>query len=296
GWPGDWVVLDRDDAPPLDEVSATAGGRLHWVPVGHRGLRSRMSAVAAWIERAQPTLMVVDVSVEVTLLARLCGVPVVVCAMLGDRDDPAHRLGRDVARALIAPWPGAPHRPGADGVPVEHVGAFSRFDGRVRAERARSGSVLVLWGSGGSDLDEAQLAAARAATPGWRWVYRIPGPSTSTGDEDASAGDDDVWDALEDAEVVVVHGGHNAVAEVAAARRPAVVVAQQRPFDEQLRRVELLRKEGIVALDGWPAATGWPDLLERARRVGGGPWARWSPGDGARRAARLLDGFAGERR
>ncbi|MGI4896412.1 MAG: hypothetical protein ACRYF3_14995, partial [Janthinobacterium lividum] len=43
GWPGDWVVLDRDDAPPLDEVSATAGGRLHWVPVGHRGLRSRMS-------------------------------------------------------------------------------------------------------------------------------------------------------------------------------------------------------------------------------------------------------------
>jgi hypothetical protein len=76
---------------------------------------------------------------------------------------------------------------------------------------------------------------------------------------------------------------------VAAARRPAVVVAQDRPFREQQRRAELLRSEGLVALDRWPPAADWPALLERARAAGAGPWHRWAPGDGAQRAAAFLD-------
>ena len=115
--------------------------------------------------------------------------------------------------------------------------------------------MLVLFGSGGRDVSDADFRAARAATPGWTWTYRVPGSA-----EDA---DGDVWTALHRAEVVVVHGGHNAVAEVAAARRPAVVVAQDRPFAEQRRRAELLRAEGLVALDRWPAAPEWPGLLDR---------------------------------
>lgn len=169
-----------------------------------------------------------------------------------------------------------------------HVGAFSRFDGREATGTPRPGSVLVLFGSGGRDVTDADFRAARAATPEWTWEYRVPGSA-----EDA-AGDEDVWTSLQRAEVVVVHGGHNAVAEVAAARRPAVVVAQDRPFREQQRRAELLRAEGLVALDRWPAAADWPALLERARAAGAGPWHRWAPGDGARRAAAFLDAAAEE--
>ncbi|ABS05901.1 glycosyltransferase [Kineococcus radiotolerans] len=285
-WTGGWVELAPDDTPPVDRASAEAGGRLHWVPLHHAGLRARSAAIAGWIEAARPRLLVADVSVEVTLLARLCGVPVVVAAMLGDRHDAPHRLGRDVAQALLAPWP-APA--GSAPSKVVHVGAFSRFDGRpTRPDRVRPGSVLVLWGSGGRDVGEEAFRAARDATPGWTWEYLVPGSPLSTGG--------DVWDALQRAEVVVVHGGHNAVAEVAAARRPAVVVAQERPFDEQRRRADLLRAEGLVALDAWPAAADWPGLLERARAVGAGPWARWAPGDGAQRAARFLDDLAREQR
>ncbi|PRY11728.1 hypothetical protein [Kineococcus rhizosphaerae] len=291
GFTGGWVQLDRDDDGDVDRASATAGGALHWVPLHHRGLGRRHAVVAGWIAQARPQLVVTDVSVEVTVLARLCGAPVVVAAMLGDRDDAPHRLGRDLATALLAPWPQpapqpAPQTPAPSGrTPVVHVGAFSRFDGRPAPTGAtRPGTVLVLWGSGGRDVSDDELLAAREATPGWTWRFRVPGSRlTSPQDEQ------DVWDALLEAEVVVVHGGHNAVAEVAAARRAAVVVAQDRPFAEQRRRVDLLRAEGLVALDGWPAADRWPGLLARARAVGAGPWRRWAPGDGAQRAARFLD-------
>jgi len=292
---GEWIRLERDDDDPVDRTSATADGALHWVPLHHSGLQDRSAAIAAWIARARPSLFVTDVSVEVTVLARLCGVPVVVFAMLGDRDDPAHRLGRSLARALVAPWPAPRDRPDDEprtgaGAPVVHVGAFSRFDGRpTSAGASRRGTVLVLFGSGGRDVSDADFRAARAATPGWTWEYLVPGSA-----EDG-AGGDDVWTSLQRAEVVVVHGGHNAVAEVAAARRPAVVIAQDRPFGEQRRRAELLRAEGLVALDRWPAAADWPGLLDRARATGAGPWQRWAPGDGARRAAAFLDDAAGRR-
>lgn len=294
GFAGEWIALPRDDDDPVDRASATAGDALHWAPLHHPGLQDRHAAIAAWIARARPSLFVTDVSVEVTALARLCGVPVVVFAMLGDRDDPAHRLGRSLATSLIAPWPAARDRPDGGarsgaGAPVLHVGAFSRFDGRLpAAEGPRRGTVLVLFGSGGRDVGDTDFRAARAATPGWTWEYRVPGSA-----EDR-AGGEDVWTSLQRAEVVVVHGGHNAVAEVAAARRPAVVIAQDRPFGEQRRRAELLRAEGLVALDRWPAAADWPGLLDRARATGAGPWERWAPGDGAQRAAALLDHAAGE--
>jgi len=279
-WEGEWIELPRDDTEPVDRGAADAGGRLHWVPEHHDGLLERSAVIVDWLRRARPRFLVSDVSVEVTLLARLSGTPVVVAAMLGDRDDPAHQLGRDVARALLAPWPAPLETPTGKTV---HVGAFSRFDGfRTTVTQVRRNSVLVLWGSGGRDVGDAEFRAARDATPGWDWNFLVP-------DSELSAGEQDVWVALQRADVVVVHGGHNAVAEVAAARRPAVVVAQERPFAEQRRRAELLRAEGLVALDSWPEPGQWPELLERARETGPGPWKRWAPGDGAQRAARFLD-------
>jgi hypothetical protein len=104
GWTGPWGDLP-DDAGIGPEVDVTAHGRLHYVPLGSRGLSRRMAMIAAWIEAARPEALVVDVSVEVALLARLHGLPVVVVAQPGHREDAAHRLGYDVASSIVAPWP-----------------------------------------------------------------------------------------------------------------------------------------------------------------------------------------------
>ncbi len=61
--------------------------------------------------------------------------------------------------------------------------------------------------------------------------------------------------AVQRPSVIVAHCGQNAVAEIAAARRPAILVPQHRPFDEQQAMAEALRHGGLPVdvLDAWPA-------------------------------------------
>jgi predicted glycosyltransferase len=275
----DWVRLPRDDGdPPADDP--TAHGRLHWVPAHHPGLRRRMAAIAGWIERSAPSLVVVDVSVEVMLLCRLLGVPVVAVAMPGSRRDPAHRLGYDVADALLACWPREvlePPWPSEWTAKTRFVGALSRYDARIGDERRPTGrSVVVLLGAGGHDVTDAQLAAARRATPGWEW--------TVLGGADGWC--PDPWPLLRDAEVVVTHAGQNALAEVAAARAPAIVIPQRRPHGEQEATATAVARAGLATLRRrWPEPAAWPALLSDAARAGGRGWRLWCPGDAAATAA-----------
>lgn len=294
GWPGAWVALPRDDATRAPH-DVDAHGRLHWVPEHDDGLRSRTAAVSAWIGRHRPTLMMVDVSVEVTLLARLHGIPVVSMVLPGERGDAAHQLGHDVARRLVAAWPDSA-RGLVRGVHEEdprlvRVGALSRHDHLIDSPApARTGAphVVVLMGSGGTDLSARDLAAARGSTPDWRWTVLDARLGTWSADP---------WSALRDADVVVTHAGQNALAEVAAARVPAVVVPQLRPHREQETMARALAADGrwpVIVQEAFVEGD-WPALLERARRMPGQRWQTWNDGQGAQRLAALLDAEAGVR-
>ena len=311
-WPGEWVQLPPDLAE--HPVDPTANGVLHWAPLGHEGYRERMGLMAERL-RSDVDLMVTDTSAEVTLLARLMGVPTVVMAMRGDRTDRTHRAAYDAATALIAPWSretAETYWPEEWTRKTTFTGAISRFDVPVRvpdvpgerasdahvsgvsasgegsATRGTSGSaggdvgdktVLVVWGRGGTAVGDAEIAAARAATPGWTWTVRSP--------ENPSP---DLWRELHEADVVVSHGGNNAVAELSAAHARAVVVAQPRPHDEQAATAAALERAGIcVGLQHWPDAAAWPRLLARAQELGGSRWDAWRHGDGANRAACALE-------
>ncbi|MCQ0025592.1 glycosyl transferase [Streptomyces somaliensis DSM 40738] len=299
-WDGEWIRLPSDTSAAgagtdIAAADPTAHGRLHWVPRHHAGLRSRMAAVADWIERTAPALLVSDVSVEVAVLARLMGVPVVVCAMRGDRSDAAHGLAYDLADALLAPWPAAlpePDWPQEWRAKTEHTGAFSRHDGRPRPDAgsrpggsAAGRDVLLMLGAGGSEVTATDLRTSTEATPGWNWTV-LGGPGGWT---------DDPWPLLCRADVVVTHAGQNAVAECAAARVPTVVVPQSRPHGEQHATARALAAGGLAAVrDRWPEPGDWPGLLDEAVRTGGQRWGLWAPGDGAERAARLLDRLASQ--
>ncbi|WP_204327890.1 hypothetical protein, partial [Proteus mirabilis] len=63
---------------------------LHYAPLNHPGLRARTARIAAWAARTNPALLVVDVSVEVALFARLLSLPTLVVRLAGRRDDPPH--------------------------------------------------------------------------------------------------------------------------------------------------------------------------------------------------------------
>lgn len=275
-----WVELPRDD----DEgrTAATPGSRLHFAPVDSRGHRERLARVAAWVARERPRLAVVDVSVELTVWLRTQGVPTAAFAMPGDRDDAPHELAYDLADRVIAPWPGDLMEPAylarrAD--KVAYVGGISRYaDRRPGVRRTDSRDVLLLGGAGGSGLTSADLAAARAATPGWHW--RVAGP--------LGTWHDDVWPLLTTCDVAVIAAGQNSVADAAAAHCRTIVIPEDRPFGEQRATAEALAAGGLaVVRDTWPTASGWPAVLAEAAALEP-RWERWHVEGAADRAATAL--------
>jgi glycosyl transferase family 28 len=283
GHVGEWVRLDRDDRGGGEP---SAGGRLHWAPLRQDGLRRRMHQVSGWLERARPRLVVADVSVEIALLARLHGVPVASVLVPGRRDDAAHRLGFDVSDRLVAAWPSAATAallPGLDHdvlARVRAVGGLSRFPvAPRRARRPGPPRALVMGGAGDEGWDADLLRHAVRSAQDWEWlVCGPPGPWCA-----------DPYRLVRDADVVVTHAGQNALAEVAAARRPAVVVPRLRPHDEQHVAAAALRDGGwpVVVEPDFPSG-GWRDRLHRVSALDGAGWGSWCDGGAARRFAHVL--------
>ncbi|WP_082771984.1 glycosyltransferase [Actinoplanes sp. TFC3] len=271
-----WVRLDPDNdrppgAPDPAGMDPTAGGLLHWAPLGHAGHARRFAAIAGALGDRRFDRFVVDVSVEVALLVRLLGVPTVVVTQPGDRSDTSHKLAYASASRVLAPWPTGVH-PSPAAHRIVEVGGISRFDGRTRSLPCEPGTVLVL----GGGVAEHDLAAAASATPGSRWQHA--GASATTWVEDP-------WEALQRAEVIVSAAGQNSVADLAAAGARAVVVPQPRPFDEQATTGRILADRDLaVVAPAWPDPESWPALLDRARALQP-DWTQWNVTGAARRAA-----------
>jgi hypothetical protein len=306
---------------PLD-VPATAAERgradavrlptvLHHAPIGARGLRQRVAAMATFVAEVDPAAVVVDVSVEMTLLLRLAGVAPVVVRQHGDRSDPPHRAAYDAAAALLAPWPAWFESEDVDRELRDrtwYVGAFSHvakepIDRDTACARAgldpQQRNVVVLGGAGGSEVTVADVGAAAHATPGWRWTLAGAPAATSASDVDGyldvRGWVDDPWPLLRAADVVVSHAGHNAVSDAAAACARLIVVPADRPHDEQRAKARRLAEVGAATVvPDWPPADRWPGLLERAADSDPDVLRRLVDGHGAARAATALDGLVEE--
>lgn len=297
GWAGPWVQLPPDDAGDAPR-HATAGGTLHWAPVGDPHVRDRATTLSAWLGASAPDLVVVDVSVEVATLVRLHGVPVVSVVLPGDRTDDAHLLGLRLSTEVVACWPPSATTTGPGMLPglpadvagrVRAVGAVSRIPvdddsrtaagpGSGRPRRPGRPRVVVLQGRGGGALTGRTGDALAALAPGWDWTEVGGGRWV----EDPTA-------ALRDADVVVTNAGQNSLAEIAACRVPAVVVPADRPHDEQATTAR------VLDASAWPALVvralpedDWSGLLERARLLDGSAWETWCDGGAAARFADVV--------
>ncbi len=292
-WTGPWIQLPLDnEAGSYDGADVTADGLLHWAPLGDAGLRGRMAAVSGWIDQHSPAAVVVDQSVEVCLLSRLHGVPVVALTAPGRRTDVPHQLGFGAASALVGPWPrGWTDRllPDLAAVHADRfvaIGAVSRFPVRpARGQTRRRSSrlrphVVLLAGTGGDGFTPDMVGRAQEQTPGWDWS--VLSHTLGTWRADPAA-------VLAGADVVVLHPGQNSLAEVAALRVPAVVVPAPRPFQEQ-------HVTAAALAQGWPAVVvdpvpdiGWREVLHEARVLDGEGWADWCDGDAPERLAEIVE-------
>jgi hypothetical protein len=287
------VKLPRDDAAQQVR-EPTAHGALHWAPHHDPGYSARMTEIARWAGQAQPEAVVVDVSVEVATFVRLLGVPVIVMALPGKRVDAPHLLVHRIADHIVAAWPRALCVPSwlrqyED--KTTYAGGISRFEDRSRAmagERTPAAvspnemRVLVLGGA--DDAFGVTLEDCAATYPGFAW--------TALGGR-SGAWKDDPWPEICGADVVVTHAGQGSIADVAAAQRPAVVIPEPRPFDEQKATAKVLRRHrlAVVAKDQ-PDERAWPALLAHAHASDPRRWCRWQVDGAAERAAAAVESTA----
>ena len=273
---------DRD--PSLDLLDDAV---LHYAPVDLPGLQQRMALMASWFAAARPSLFVVDLSVEVALFARLCGVRTALVRLHGHRDDPAHLAAFRLAHRLLAPFPATledAHTPAWVREKTTYLGAFSRYDDRTetrQAARAQLGIprsarvVTIINGTGGGAQVPAKWQAIAAAAP--TWTFRLVGVVEDTGSGPQNLTTvgfvTDTFLQLKAADVVVGSGGTNTMMEIGAARVPYLSMPEPRPFDEQLCKMRALAARGLThILDPDLPVTEWPSLLERMRVMDTSGW------------------------
>ncbi|MDH6635066.1 UNVERIFIED_ORG: hypothetical protein M2438_000241 [Methylobacterium sp. SuP10 SLI 274] len=183
GAPGPVLDLPDDRLDRSFDGQDGAGQRpecFHYVPLNHPGIRARMGRIAAWAAENDPALIVVDVSAEVALLARLLSVPSLVVRLSGTRTDLPHLEAFRAASRLLAPFPEA--LDGGD-VPawVREKTVYGGFLGGASAGAVseEDGRIVVVFGRGGEGGRLERLVQAADAVPDRAW--HVLGPVIGAG-------------------------------------------------------------------------------------------------------------------
>ena len=275
----------------------------HGFLVNHGDNAAFASAMVAFLSDWKPDLLVCDVGLEASILARMCGIATMYSRQHGRRWDKGHLLAYEWACGLYAPFAEEMEQADCPGWIREktfYSGGFSRFSGRERAAsaplayRQKKLNILIMTGFGGTMITPEEVAQSARANPQWQWHILGQESSRLTADNVVVHGViEDVWPYLCHADLVIANAGHNSVMEIAAARVPAVFIPAPRPFDEQQCKVDVLSRLALgVVLSQWPQPEAWLDILESARRQSLSQWATLQDAEAPQRTANYIASVA----
>lgn len=299
GSPGVELADDRSASGAFDSADGTGcrPDALHYAPLDHEGVRARVARIAQWIDARKPSLMVVDVSVEVAMLARLASVPTLYVRLNGDRNDTPHLEAFRGAAGLLAPFHEDLDAPSTQSwvrdktryLPGITAASVSRSDDRSR-------TILVVIGRGGQPGDGDAIALAAAASAQWQW--RVIGPCSAVSrplpNLDLLGWVQHPEREIADAAVIVGGAGDGLVSSVLAADRPFICLPEDRPFDEQHATAQGLSAVGAaLILPRWPEPERWSGLIASALALPSEARRRLHDLEGARAAARWICAMAG---
>jgi len=251
---------------------------LHYAPLGIKGIRERTHLLTRYFDQFNIDLLVVDVSVEIAMLARLCGVPTIYMRQHGYRTDAAHCMAFESASSLLAPYPAdwdEPDMPAWVRQKTFYAGGFSRFsthsltkdEARTQLEMEEAKPYAVLMsGFGGSGDWYKKLKQTAEENSEWQWWVLGPVPASASAPSNLKfwGVQNDPYPFLRGADVVIAAAGNNTVMEVAQLQAHYICLAEERPFQEQHSKAKILQqKNAALVLDAWPEAEQWPYYLMR---------------------------------
>lgn len=239
---------------------------LHYAPLNIKGVNDRVAMMTAFFQKKQPLLLIVDVSVEVTLLARLAGVPTIVMRQHGLREDLPHLMAYQSAALLLAPFSKSISPKSAQWVidKTEYVGGFSRFS-KGHSEAEKHHHVAIVVGSGGTSIDAQFVEHLANACSDFYFhvIGKIKGEHHPFPNIEYCGHLDEPKSILDLCSVVIGNTGHNTVMEMASLQKRFIGIPETRPFEEQLDKAN-----AISALPGVKIVhpkdfftTKWPLLL-----------------------------------
>ena len=290
-------------AAPTPEV-------MHCVPLGVEAQRAHMATIAETLDRIDPALLVIDVSAEIALLARILSVPAIKIRMHGDRLDPGHLAAYQACPLLLAPFDEALEQEDypdwarvktfySGGLCTTEADVPEMADARQRlgiAENRRV--VVVMTGGGGAGTPYAPLTMAARAEPDTQFLVVGPvhreGHETDFANLELRGWVDNVTDFIAAADAVIASAGDNTVHEIARVGRPYLCAPEWRYFDEQSRKADELERLGAaVALRAWPGSlSAWQDAFARADRLNPAALTRLYDATAAKKIADWLEAQA----
>ncbi|MCF0060480.1 hypothetical protein MUK70_14645 [Dyadobacter chenwenxiniae] len=276
------IHLPGDVAGPEDPFASRMQlSFLHYAPLNVERVARLAAAISAALHALFPVILIVDVSVEVTMLATLCGTPTVVIRQNGDRDDNAHLHAYECAQLLIAPSTAQLMNPS----PYDWVnsktffsGGFSKYSGMGQHLGAvNPWSIGVIVGSGGTSINGAVINALATQCSGWS-IHVIGAVSETervvTPNVIFHGQLNDPASVLSGCSVVIGNAGHNTVMEMADLGKKFVCIPEDRPFREQLRKAALLEQNGMAVVVH-PEELGnvaWEPIIRQAASLDNNCW------------------------
>ncbi len=291
----------------LDQPNSTA---LDCAPLGVDALRHSMGILAQWFREANPALLVVDVSAEVALLARICSVPAVKIRMHGNRSDRAHEAAYSASVAMLAPFDERleqPEFPSAFRAKTEYIGGLvgertpprDRAAARERLDLPQDRMIVVTLSGGGglgANIGSLTMAARTFADALWLLIGRVSrrGHETDFGNLQLIGWVDNTMDYICAADIVVAPGGDNTVHEIAQVGRPFICIPEWCYYAEQECKARALERLGaVVYAPTWPADfSRWRALIEQAEACDLEVQRSLTCTHAAERGARFLDRLA----
>lgn len=240
---------DTDDMQKNEHTASRFPDTFHYAPLGIKGIRDRVAILTELFRSVYPLLLVVDVSVEITLLARLCAVPTIVIRQHGLRNDLPHLMAYQSAEILLAPFAEEIYNGEKDWVYNKTIftGGFSRFSAISGEIEENAKHVAILIGSGGTSIHTNLIQKIAKQCP--RYTFHVLGLNIGK-----KSFPNLFWHGqiknphaiLKSCECIMGNTGHNTLMEVASLNKRFIGIPEERPFDEQIQKAKSVQdRKGV---------------------------------------------------
>ena len=247
---------------------------LHYAPLNIQGQRERVSQLTLFFKESHPLLLIVDVSVEVAMLARLSGVTYIYIKQHGNRQDIAHEIAYRNAEAIIAPYDAKLEVNTEDWIVEKafYSGNFSRFTNTfIKPSKVYNNVVTVMIGAGGSSIDSDFIKHLSDTCLNWK--FNVVGDLNSSDllpyaeNVTLMRRVDEVREIINSSAIIIGNTGHNTVMEIATMGKPFITIPEERPFEEQAVKAKALEQLDLATIVEPTElfTTDWPALLDKAK-------------------------------